>query len=300
MRGADGARRLGKQPLIEAGIPREGVFGQGERPDQAGEQGAGAGEPQGSRRGRTVEGRARRPGEQHGDTGQQEGDRRVGFHGYPARQDAFQGRTIQRPADEDGGADQHRRRAREGAQKCDRWAAAGAGCARARRRGHRAVFLNGGGRGHGVRGGVGCGWRALAGAATARVGGRREHPPPSGKGHAQHCADFAKIVRARVGADAARRGAGRGSGEVQARSGRSGFMTLLQAATQSWTNLGGGALRAETSATARNGAFDPNTRSTRVPAPFTPPVARSRSSNRRRRIARNRRPRATNSHSLAR
>jgi hypothetical protein len=37
MRGADGTRRLGKQPLIEAGIPREGVFGQGEQPDRAGE-----------------------------------------------------------------------------------------------------------------------------------------------------------------------------------------------------------------------------------------------------------------------
>jgi hypothetical protein len=36
-----------------------------------------------------------------------------------------------------------------------------------------------------------------------------------------------------------------------------------------------------------------------VPVPLTTPVARARSSNRRRRIARNRRPRARNSHSLS-
>jgi len=63
-----------------------------------------------------------------------------------------------------------------------------------------------------------------------------------------------------------------------ARSKRSRFITLVQAATKSWTNLSLASLLAYTSARARNWAWEPNTRSTRVPLHFTSPVLRSRAS----------------------
>src|SRR5450830_231144 len=65
---------------------------------------------------------------------------------------------------------------------------------------------------------------------------------------------------------------------LNARSKRSRFITLVHAATKSCTNFACASEPAYTSATARNWACEPNSRSTRVPVHFAAPVLRSRPS----------------------